>query len=94
MTQLIFEPSEQQDQRIREIVNSGRYRDASDVLSAGLRLIEQQERENDLKLQALRRLADQALADIDRGNYTLIDSDEALSRFMVEVSDRSRSAIK
>ncbi|ETF03108.1 addiction module antitoxin [Advenella kashmirensis W13003] len=39
---------------IRQQIASGRYNNASEVVRAGLRLLEDQDRENDLKLAELR----------------------------------------
>lgn len=42
------------DRYVAEKVESGRYADASEVLRAGLRVLEQSEREDDVRLEALR----------------------------------------
>ena len=39
---------------VREQVESGRYNNASEVVRAGLRLLEDQQKQTELKLQALR----------------------------------------
>lgn len=56
-----------QSQFIRELVESGRYQNASEVVRAGLRLLEQSESEDQLRLKHLRRVARESFAEFDRG---------------------------
>lgn len=62
---------EHQSQFIRERVESGRYQNASEVVRAGLRLLEQNEAEDHLRLQNLRRLTEESFAGLDRGEFTV-----------------------
>ncbi len=55
---------------IRERVESGRYQNASEVVRAGLRLLEQREAEDSVRLAALRRVAEESFAALDRGEHT------------------------
>jgi putative addiction module CopG family antidote len=54
---------------VRESVASGQFKDVSDVISAGLRLLEQQVEEDALRLKALQQIAEDAFSEIDRGEY-------------------------
>ena len=54
---------------IETLVQSGRYQNASEVLREGLRLVEQREREDMLKVEALRHAAQAGLADIAAGRF-------------------------
>lgn len=54
---------------IESLVGSGRYQNASEVLRDGLRLVEQREREDSLKLEALRKAAEVGLADLAQGRF-------------------------
>jgi len=75
---------------IQERIKTGRFQNASEVVRAGLRLLEQQEAENELKLQALREAIDLGFADIDAGRYTTINSPEELEAFMESVSPKPK----
>ena len=54
---------------IRKNIEQGRYKDASEVIAAGLRLLEQQEAEDKIRLEALQHVAEAAFAALDRGEY-------------------------
>jgi antitoxin ParD1/3/4 len=83
--------SDQQVQFIRQSVDGGRYRNASEVVRAGLRALEQNEQEDRLKLRRLRRLAKQAFDEIDHGHFEEIDSSE-IDDFMTKVAAKVRAA--
>ena len=83
--------SEQQVAFIRQGIDQGRYRNASEVVRAGLRMLAQSEQEDKLKLRALRRLAKQAFGDIDRGRFEAVDPDR-LEEFMAKVDTKIRAS--
>jgi antitoxin ParD1/3/4 len=83
--------SEQQAKFIRKSIDGGRYRNASEVVRAALRDLEQTERENALKLRTLRRLAKQAFDDIDRGEFELVEPSQ-LDQFMARRDTAVREA--
>jgi len=62
-----------QHKLVDQLVASGQYQNASEVLRAGLRLIERQQAEDNAKLDALRRAADIGWADLSSGSYVDID---------------------
>ncbi|CAB3628699.1 type II toxin-antitoxin system ParD family antitoxin [Achromobacter pestifer] len=68
--------SEHQHDFVETLVQSGRYQNASEVLREGLRLIEQRERLDAAKLDALRASANQGWADLERGGYTEVSEDQ------------------
>lgn len=59
--------TDHQEQLIGRLVGSGRYRNASEVLREGLRLIEQRDAREAARLEALRRAADIGFADLAAG---------------------------
>ncbi len=81
--------SEQQAKFIRQSVGGGQYRNASEVVRAGLRVLEQNEREDRIKLQTLRRLAKQAFDDIDNGKYVDVGPG-GLEEFMDKLEAKAR----
>ena len=83
--------SEQQVTFIRKRIEQGSYRNASEILRAGLRLLEQQEKQDQLKLKRLRRLATAAFDEIDRGEYETVDS-AGIDLFIEKVDARARAS--
>ena len=69
--------SEEDAKIIERQVESGRYESASDVISAGLRLLEERESETDLWM---RREIPRRLAEYDRDPSIGIPLDEAMKR--------------
>jgi antitoxin ParD1/3/4 len=49
------------------LVESGRYRSASEVVRAAVRLLEDREREREVKLEALRNAVGEGLEELERG---------------------------
>jgi len=66
---------------INRLVKSGRYQNASEVMRAGLRMIEQREEREAAKLQALREAARIGFADLDEGRFDDVP-DEKLENFI------------
>lgn len=66
---------QQQHELVDQLVASGRYQNASEVLREGLRLLERRDAEDAARLAALRAAADQGWADVAAGRY--VDVDEA-----------------
>jgi antitoxin ParD1/3/4 len=65
--------STHQSKFIQQRVRSGRYQNASEVVRAGLRLLEQKEAEDGLRLEALKRLTAEAFESLDRGEHQTFD---------------------
>lgn len=80
--------SEHQQELVENLVRSGRYQNASEVLRAGLRLIEERERIEDAKLKALKRAARQGWADISAGRYADV-ADDQLEDFVRQMGRRA-----
>ncbi|MFI5381597.1 MAG: type II toxin-antitoxin system ParD family antitoxin [Tepidisphaerales bacterium] len=83
--------SEQQARFVRRSIGQGRFRNASEVVRAGLRLLEQRDKEEKLKLAALRRIAAGAFAEIDQGRFVEVDPDH-LDQFLDDVDARAMVA--
>ncbi len=77
--------NERQHNFVESLVQSGSYQNASEVLREGLRLIEQRERLEAIKLQALQEAANKGWSDIAAGRYTDVQ-DEQLEDFIGQLS--------
>jgi antitoxin ParD1/3/4 len=64
---------------VEQLVASGRYQNASEVLREGLRLIEQREAEDAVRLESLRSAVLVGIADMEAGCFTMFESPEALN---------------
>ena len=80
-----------QSEFIQDRIQGGRFKNASEVVRAGLRLLEQQESENELKLEALRKAAQEGFDAIERGEFETITPDN-LDQFMESVSGKRKQA--
>lgn len=82
--------SQQQAAFIRQRIDEGQYRNASEVVRAGLRLLEQHEQEDKLKLRALKRLATESFSEIDRGESQIVEPG-SLEQFVAKVDATARA---
>lgn len=81
------------DDFVEGCVASGAYQNASEVVREGLRLLEQRDQENALRLQRLREAANVGFADIEAGRYRDVSSDE-LEDFIAEVGRRASATLR
>jgi len=70
------------DQFVSRQIEDGRYHNASEVLRAGLRLLEQQQAEERRKLELLKSLAKVGLDELDRGLGIELNGDEELTEYI------------
>jgi antitoxin ParD1/3/4 len=73
---------------VENLVAAGRYKNASEVLSAGLSPVEQESKEDELKLSALLGLASEAIAALDRGEGTALEGEQQLADFISRLGQR------
>lgn len=71
---------------VEQLVNSGRYQNASEVLREGLRLVERRESEDEMRLVALRNAAQVGVADIEAGNFHGFDSADGLEQHLATLT--------
>ena len=78
----------------RNVVKSGRYQNASEVLRDGLRLVAQREAEDAGKLKALRAAARTGAGALDRGDFKEFGNIEELQTYLNDLSEKviSRTA--
>jgi len=77
--------TDQQALMIEELVSSGRYQNASEVLREGLRMLDQREKEDALKLKALQIAVQLGLDDIKAGRFKEFDSKASLRKHLKSV---------
>ena len=80
--------TDHQAQLVENLVSTGRYQNASEVLREGLRLIEDREAQDNARLHALRDAARVGMADIDAGRYRSFESPAALTRHVTALADK------
>jgi antitoxin ParD1/3/4 len=78
-----------QTEFIERLVSTGRYQNASEVLRAGIRLVERMEAEDEARLTALREAARIGIADIDAGRFQCFDSADSLQRHLADVASQA-----
>lgn len=74
---------------VEQLVASGRYQNASEVLREGLRLVEQREAEDAYRLEALRSAVRGGIADISAGRYKTFESRDALRAHLKSITARA-----
>jgi antitoxin ParD1/3/4 len=67
---------------VEQLVTTGRYQNASEVLREGLRLVESRETQEAAKLNALREAVQIGIDDIEAGRFITFDTNEALDRHL------------
>lgn len=72
---------------VEQMVASGRYQNASEVLREGLRLVQAREAEQAAKLAALREAVVLGIAEIEAGRYTTFESVDVLDRYLSDIAD-------
>ncbi len=82
------------DRFVADQIRAGRFRNASEVLRAGLHLLEQQSREEQQKLALLRSLAAEGFDQIDQGLGIEIDGADQLSKYIAGVGRRAEKRAK
>lgn len=72
---------------VEQLVESGRYQNASEVLREGLRLVQQRERNHSAYLEALRDAVAVGVADIEAGRYETFDDPAALEAWVMALGE-------
>jgi antitoxin ParD1/3/4 len=77
---------------VEQLVTSGRYQNASEVLREGLRLVEQREAEDAYRLEALRSAVQAGIADVEAGRLKTFDSKASLRAHLKSVTAKAIAA--
>ena len=80
--------TERQEVLIENLVKSGRYQNASEVLRDGLRLLERREQEDAGKLEALRAAARAGVEALDRGEFREFRTFEDLQAHLNDLANK------
>ncbi|MAU40099.1 MAG: type II toxin-antitoxin system ParD family antitoxin [Kordiimonas sp.] len=75
------------EEMVRNKVDSGLYNNASEVIRAALRLMANEDKEHEERLNTLRAEIKKGQDSIARGEYTAINSKEELTKFLDEIPD-------
>ena len=75
---------EKLEQEIDNLVTTGRYQNASEVIRAGLRLLLQHEAEESAKIEALRNATSRGIMQLESGLYDEVDG-ENLEQYLEEL---------
>lgn len=73
---------------VEQMVASGSYQNASEVLREGLRLIQTREAEQAAKLAAVREAVVLGIADVEEGRYTTFESVDDLNEYLTDMTER------
>jgi antitoxin ParD1/3/4 len=76
---------------VEQLVQSGRYQNASEVLREGLRMVEQRDTEDAYRLAALRKAAQEGIADIDAGRFKTFESKQGLRDHLQGIAAKVRT---
>ena len=76
---------------VEQLVQSGRYQNASEVLREGLRMVEQRDGEDAYRLAALRKAAQEGIADIDAGRFKTFESKQGLRDHLQGIAAKVRT---
>jgi antitoxin ParD1/3/4 len=80
--------TDHQQEVIESLVQSGRYQNASEVLRDGLRLVEQREAEDAIRLAALQKAAEVGWRDLEAGRYRDV-AQEGLADYVAQLGLRA-----
>lgn len=78
---------------VEQSIRTGRFANASEVVRAGLHLLELRESEEAARMAALKTAAAEGFAALDRGDAVLLDGEQALRRKLREVGRAARAGI-
>lgn len=81
--------TEHQQEFVQTLVASGRYHGVSEVVRAGLRLLEDEEERRTAERQRLRAGVESGLADIEAGRVSDFDPARIVNKGEAKASDRS-----
>lgn len=85
--------TEHYDQFIEEQVEAGKYQNASEVLRAGLRLLEQQAQTEEQQLSLLKKLAKEGFDSLDQGKGLAFSNESTLRNAIAKIGRRASKSV-
>ncbi|HWL08393.1 MAG TPA: type II toxin-antitoxin system ParD family antitoxin [Planctomicrobium sp.] len=85
--------TEHYDQFIEEQVEAGKYQNASEVLRAGLRLLEQQAQTEKQQLSLLKKLAKEGFDSLNQGEGLAFSSENTLRNAITKIGRRAAKSV-
>lgn len=86
--------TEHYNQFVEEQIDAGRYQNASEVMRAGLRLLEQQTASDEQRLALLRKLAADGFRELDQGQGLTFSTERDLRNAIAKIGRRAVKASK
>jgi len=80
--------TQHQSHFVEHLVASGKYQNASEVLRAGLRLLEQRAKEDSMRLEVLRQAIHVGIDDIESGRFSEFRNQKSLRDHIVGLTDQ------
>jgi antitoxin ParD1/3/4 len=81
------------DDFVERSIRDGRFANASEVVRAGLHLLEQRERDEEERRAALKAAAKDGFGALDRGDHVILESDQALRKKLRDVGRAARAGM-
>ena len=82
------------DEFVDETIGKGAYQNASEVVRDALRLLQAKQREEELKLENLRKAAAVGFEAVERGRYTKLSSKEDIRKAIARIGRESLKEAK
>ncbi|CAI8978406.1 type II toxin-antitoxin system ParD family antitoxin [Pseudomonas chlororaphis] len=82
-----------QEDVIKDLVKSGRYQNASEVMREALRLLEQRESEEAAKLEALRNATSIGLMDLEQGRFIEVTGSGDLGQLLANIGEQAAQSV-
>ncbi len=81
------------DEFIKKMLEDGRYNNASEIIRAGLGLLEDDTRLREVKLEEMRKAVRKGIDDLENGRYTSLENDEDVRSFFEEIKQKGREKL-
>ena len=86
--------TDQMEAFVQSRIELGYYGDAAEVVSEGLRLLEERDREDDEKLEWLRAAAKEGFDELDRGEGIAFESMDEMAAYLDQIALEVSAEVK